>query len=258
METNAIVLAGGRGTRMNDGQPSDIPKVLHYLAHRPMIDYVIRNLKKAGFVKPIVVVGYRGELVKKHLGKSCQYVSQEKQLGTGHAVAVVKKILAGRAGATLVTYGDMPFWTAGTYKKLVEIFRKEKPAFVLASVRLGPEYLYGRLIKDSEGRILESIEVKNALPEQLKKFKDQNPCLYCFDNQWLFANLPKVKKNPVSGEYYLTDLVGLAVGQGEKIVEFKVRDSQQAIGVNSRQELKIAEKILTKNTNTRIVTNTRI
>lgn len=237
----ALILAGGKGVRLN----AEKPKVLYQVKNKPMILYCLESLKKAGFEKPVVVIGFKGEEVKKVLKNSVSYVWQRKQLGTGHAVLKAKRALS-KAKTVLVIYGDMPFWRPETFKELIKRHQKEKATLSLVSVKFeNPSFFqYGRIVKDKKGHLLKIVEEKEAT-EKEKKIKECNPGCYLIERKWLFKNLPKIKKHP-NGEYYLTDILEMAVSQGQKITLVPISDWREAVGINTKEQLKLAEEILKK------------
>ncbi len=238
-KTAVIVLAGGFGKRMQ----SDLPKVLHTLHNRPLVSYVLDAVKASGVCdEVVVVVGYKKELVKETLGAEYKYVVQEEQLGTGHAVMCTEDALRGRADEILVLYGDMPYVSAGTIRALVESQQKSNGAFSMATVTV-PDfnewreafYGYGRIIRDKEGNILKTVEKKDASEEELK-IKELNPCYYCFNAEWLWKHLHSLENNNAQKEYYLTDLVSVATGEGQKIPLISI-EPKEALGINTREHL---------------------
>lgn len=236
----ALILAAGKGTRI---KAQKIPKVLYPLLEKPMILYSIEALKKAGFRKPVIVVGFQGKKVKELLKDKAVYVWQKRQLGTGHAVLQAKKALSG-TDSVLIIYGDMPLWQPETFKKLIKTHQKTKAIFSMVTVIFkNPEFFqYGRIIRDEKGKLVGIVEEKEASADQ-KKIKESNPGCYLIKTHWLFKNLPKIKKS-ASGEYYLTDLLALAVKQDVKINIVPISDWRQAVGINTKKQLALAEKIL--------------
>ena len=249
-----LILAGGRGKRIN---AKDKPKVLFPLLKKPMILYSLKAVEKAGFKKPILVIGFKGELVKKLLKNRVKYVWQKSQLGTGHAVLKAKEALK-NTKSVLIIYGDMPLWKPETFKKLIKTHQKTKAVLSLVTVILeNPLFFkYGHILRDKNNNILGIIEEKDATEKQ-KQIKECNPGCYLIKTKWLFENLSKIKKSSVSGEYYLTDILGLAVSQNRKISKLvfhgfqpikinvlKIEDFKQVVGINTSEQLKLAEKVL--------------
>lgn len=242
----ALILAAGRGERLN----AQKPKVLYPILGKPIILYSLESLKKAGFKKPVVVIGFQGNKVKKVLKNEVVYTWQRRQLGTGHAVLCAKNALKG-VKSVLIIYGDMPFWKPQTFKKLIQEHQKNNATLSLVSVILdNPSfYKFGHIIRDQKGNLKEIVEEKVATPEQ-KKIKECNPGCYMIETDWLFQNLPKISakggKKSAVGEYYLTDVLGLAVSQGKKINIMPIKDWKEVVGINTKEQLKLAEKILQK------------
>jgi bifunctional UDP-N-acetylglucosamine pyrophosphorylase/glucosamine-1-phosphate N-acetyltransferase len=236
----AIILAAGRGARMPD---HDLPKVLYPIGGKPMIKYLIGTFKNAGISSPIIVVGYRKELVMKELGKEYEYAVQEEQLGTAHAVLSAHDALATHSGLTFIAYGDMPFWSKETIEGMIELQSLTGVVLVIASAEVGPDYAYGRIIRDKDGRVLRVVEEKDATEEE-KEIKETNGGLYLVDNTWLFEALLKIKNENANHQYYLPDLVSIATGEGKGVEAYKVKNPKEAIGVNDEKNIKAAEDAL--------------
>lgn len=236
----AVILAAGKGERMPD---HDLPKVLYPIGGKPMIKYLIRTFKNIGVSSPIIVVGFKKELVMKELGKNYEYAIQEKQLGTAHAVLSARDALATHSGLTFIAYGDMPFWSTSTLEGMIELQALTGVVLVIASAEVGPDYAYGRIIRDKDGRVLKVIEEKDCTAEQLK-IKETNGGLYLVDNTWLFEALLKIKTDNAKNEYYLPDLVAIASAEGRGVEAYKVKNPKEAIGVNDEKNVKAAEDAL--------------
>ncbi|MCX6806683.1 MAG: sugar phosphate nucleotidyltransferase [Candidatus Berkelbacteria bacterium] len=238
----ALVLAAGKGRRIN---AKESPKALYPLCQKPMIYYCLSSLKKAGFKKPVVVIGFRGQKIKDYLKNKANYVVQKKQLGTGHATLQAKEALK-KYDSVLIIYSDTPSWKAETFKKLIEKHEKTNATLSLVSVILkNPSFFaYGRIKRDKKGSITGIVEEKAASTKE-KKIKESNPGCYLIKTEWLFKNLPKIKKSKI-GEYYLTDILEIAIKQKEKINIMPICDWQQTIGINTKEQLELAEKILNK------------
>jgi bifunctional UDP-N-acetylglucosamine pyrophosphorylase/glucosamine-1-phosphate N-acetyltransferase len=247
MNIGAIVLGAGKGTRMGDVNGSPIPKVMFELAGKPIIDSSVNNLKLAGIEQVVVVVGYKKEMVMDYLKNRVEYAFQEEQLGTGHAVMMAEKKVAGNFEAVLVSYGDMPLFKPETIKKLIDAYNQEKPTIAMLSVEFdNPEFwVYGRLIRNDKGEVIKSIEQKDCTPEEVK-IKDCNPCFYIFNNAWLWENLRELKTENAQKEYYLTDLIGMATSQGKRIITVPVSEHLEALGINTQEQLRQAEEVLSK------------
>lgn len=241
-----LVLAAGKGTRMNH----DLPKVLVPLKGKPLIKHLLESVEKSGVSeKPCIVVGYGKELVKKELGDKYNYAIQEEQLGTGHAVLCASPYLKKNIDNVLVLYGDNPYITPETIKKIAAEHSRFKNKITMATVTLPDfkdwrEFFYtnfSRIIRDKNGKILKSVEFKDANEEE-KKVTEVNPCYFCFNKKWLLEELKKLKNNNAQKEYYLTDLVKKAIDEKENIESISI-DASEALAVNSKEELEILEKI---------------
>lgn len=245
MKVAAVILAAGKGTRMNQGSASPIPKVMFKMADKPIIGYSVQNIKNAGISNIVLVVGYKKELVKDYLKGDVSYAVQEEQLGTAHAVKQAKEILAGKSDAVLVYYGDMPLLKPETIKNLCSEFERQNATIALLSVNLeNPEHLaFGRIIRGEDGEVIKNVEQKDCSPEELK-VKECNIGFYVFDAEWLWGNIGQIENNNAQEEYYLTDLIGMAKGQGKKIIAMPVLDESEALGINTLEQLKEAEAIL--------------
>ena len=245
-KTRIIILAGGKGTRMK----SELPKVLTKFKNKTLIKHIIEKVSLSGVdPKPVVIIGYKKELVKKELGSKYQYVNQKKQLGTGHAVRVAEKILKNNAKHIVVLYGDHPLIDPKTIQKLVLKHSKSKAKITMATFVV-PDFKdwrnifyknFSRIIRDKKKNIIKDVQFKDANDEE-RKTRELNPCYFCFDAKWLWKNLKKLKTNNAQKEYYLTDLVKIAMQKGEKIESINI-NPKEALGVNSKEELEILEKL---------------
>lgn len=244
---HAIVLAAGKGKRLN---AELLPKVLYQLGGRPMILYVLELLAQVGITKPIVVVGFQGKGVIEALSGH-HYVWQRRQLGTGHAVSQVRRYLVEKPGHTFIINGDNPLIQPTTLRRMVKRVEATGAAVAIASAKAPDDLGLGRLITDAYGHVVKIVEHKNATLEQRRKFRWKNAGPWLVENSFLWQALPKIKKNPVSKEYYLTDLLELAVEQGKRAIAVPVTNLTEAIGVNTLQHLKEAEKAYEESQNRR-------
>lgn len=243
-EICAVVLAAGQGKRMSASE-AGIPKVMFEVLGKPMIRYGVDHLHQAGIDDIILVVGFAKEKIMEYFGDEVSYAIQEKQLGTGHAVMQAKLKVSNNFQATLVHYGDHVLYQPETIKKLVLAYQKEQPTIAMLTNFFDDpmRYAFGRIIRDKDGNIIASIEQKDCNEEQLE-IKECNPCFYIFNTEWLFENLEKLNNNNAQGEYYLTDLVGMAVKQGRTISSVTVDDWHEVIGINSPEHLKEVEEYI--------------
>ena len=238
MSVTAIILAAGQGTRMK----SSLPKVLHKAAGKPMVQWVIDALQEAGVEEKIAVLGHGGDMVEDVLRGQVQVAWQHEQLGTGHAVMQAAPLLPVEGKTVLVLCGDTPLLKADTLKKLLEQHQEEQNAVTLLTATTDEPFGYGRIVR-ADGAIQAIVEQKDATAEQ-QLIKEINTGTYCFDQQFLQENLTKLTTNNAQKEYYLTDLISLAVSQGKKLGAYIMEDFTESLGVNQRVQLAQAEQIL--------------
>ena len=234
----AVILAAGQGTRIK----SNIPKVLHKVCGKEMVNHVIDNMRAAGIDDVNVIIGNGSELVKESTkDRNVSYSLQEEQLGTGHAVKCAKEFLEGKDGVVAVFTGDAPLTKVETIKNLIEEHIQKKNKATLLSAYVDDPTGYGRIIRDGE-EVLKIVEHKDCNEEELK-VNEMNAGMYCFDIKSLLSSLDELNNNNVQGEYYLTDVIGILKDKGEKVGAL-IADYDDTIGVNSRAQLAEAEKIL--------------
>lgn len=241
-----VILAAGQGKRMK----SQLPKVLTPLYGKPLVLHVLDSVKQSGVSeRPIIIVGKQRELVMKTLGDYYEYVTQEEQKGTGHAVLVAEKMLENKADHIIVLYGDHPFVSPETIKKLAEKHLSSGGKITMAMVNL-PDFKdwrtifysnFSRIIRDKDGNIIKDVQFKDANEEEKKK-TEINPCYFCFEAKWLWEKLKTLETNNAQKEYYLTDLIKIAIEEKIKIESIDI-DPREALGVNSKEELEILEKL---------------
>jgi len=238
MEREGIILAAGKGSRM----PSqEIPKVMYELNGRPMVSYLVDVFNQAGIDKPILVVGFKKELIKQYFKDSVRYATQRNQLGTGDAVKAARNYFVNRSVPVLIAYGDMPFWSSKTIKEVFEKYRKSKAKLILATVDLPAKYPYGRIIRNKAGGLVKIVEEKDCTKDQIK-IKEKNPGLYLVDSGWLFEALDKISSNNAQGEYYLTDIIEIAIKEGLNIETISVKNQIEALGVNTKKDYQVAKE----------------
>jgi len=240
---DVVILAAGMGTRMK----SALPKVLHPLLGKPMVEYIFDAVRDICAEPPLVVVGNKAELVQETLGEKARYVLQEPQLGTAHAVMQAREVLRGRSDIVLVANSDFPLITAETYQLLVETHQREGNKVTISTVIADQPRGFGRIVRDSDGKIMGIVEEKAATPDQLK-IKELNSNPYCFNAEWLWDALDRVEKSAV-GEYYLTDLIEIAAKERQAIGAIEITDHQESIGINNRIHLAEATKVIQQRIN---------
>lgn len=238
MKLKTLILAAGKGTRMK----SEMPKVVHKVNGVPMITKIIDTLSGLNPKENILILGHKKEEVLKVVGENCDYVLQTEQLGTGHAVIQAKEKLEGYDGDVMILCGDTPLLRESTLKSLYD-YHKESGAVttILTSIYENP-FGYGRIVKE-DGLVKAIVEEKEA-SEEIKKIKEVNAGVYCFNSKELFKALDKIDNNNEKGEYYLTDVIGIQVSENKKVQSFILEDKMEILGVNSKVELTQAGKVL--------------
>jgi len=232
MKVTAVLLAAGQGTRMK----SDLPKVLHPLAGKPMLWYALQATEQASTEKPVVVVGHGAEQVEEFVSKNGTCVLQEPQLGTGHAAMQAEPLLKGTTDYVIVTYADMPLLRGETFEQLVEMQKLNSGPISMLTVIADDPRGFGRIVRKEDGTVAAIVEEIVATPEQ-KAIKELNVGAYCFSAVWLWDALGRIQKNPKKGEYYLTDTVELAVREGLPVQALVHDDLPETIGINTRVHL---------------------
>lgn len=233
-----IILAAGKGTRMK----SDIPKCMHRVCGVPMVEHVVRAMKEAGVVRPIVVVGFGGEAIKAALGDTCDFAVQSEQLGTGHAVQCAAHLLSEHSGPVFVAAGDTPLLSGATFAGLSEAQRTTGSALTLATFVLEDPFGYGRIVRNN-GKVVAIVEEKDCSPGEAA-IEEVNAAVYCFEGSSLLDSLPKLKNDNKQGEFYLTDLVSHLVEQGSPVECVVFDDPSEFVGVNDRWQLAEANSIM--------------
>jgi bifunctional UDP-N-acetylglucosamine pyrophosphorylase / glucosamine-1-phosphate N-acetyltransferase len=239
MKITAVLLAAGQGTRMK----SDLPKVLHPLCGKPMLWHALEALKTVATETPVVVVGHGAEAVKKYLGDSAHCVLQEPQLGTGHAAVQAESLLKDKTDYVIVTYADMPLLRGETFERLAETQRLNSGPMSLLTVIADDPRGFGRIVRKPDGTVEAIVEEFVATPEQ-KQIKELNVGAYCFKADWFWDALHRIEKNPKKGEYYLTDIVEIAVKDHLPVQAVLHDDFIETIGINTRVHLSEAESAM--------------
>jgi len=249
MNLAIVVLAAGMGKRMK----SDIPKVLHPVLGRPMLSYVLDVVESLSPKRIVVVVGHGAEDVKKVSdSKKITYVTQSKQLGTGHAVNCAKSALESFKGNILILNGDFPLITTSSLKKFINDHEKKKADLSILTALIDDSHGYGRIKRDQNGDVIGIVEEKDASREE--RFIDEiNSGTYCVKSSFLWNALKKINSRNKQSEYYLTDIVALAHKDSLKVNGMLVSDSEEVMGVNDRSELSYVESVLKWRTNERLM-----
>ena len=243
MRVATIILAAGQGTRMK----SDLPKVLHPLNGKALVEYSIQAAAGLDSERTIVVIGNGSELVQQVVGSRAQFALQQERLGTAHAVLAAESTLKGFAGLVVVISADMPLLTTKTLKTLVEQQAANQRPLTLLTVRSKNPRGFGRILRGETGDVVGIIEEAQASPEQMK-IDELNVGAYCFDAAWLWPSLKQIELSP-TGEYYLTDIVAVAVKEGQTVQALMVDDEEETLGINNRIHLAEAERIMRRRVN---------
>ena len=223
------------------------PKVAHEIMGKPLVRWVVDAAHKAGIESVVGVVGHAREQVAPLL-EDCQVVEQTEQLGTAHAVLAAREALAGRSGSLVVLTGDSPLVRAETIAELVRVREENDAAVVVFTMVVDDPTGYGRIIRDGAGDVQEIVEQKDCTPEQAA-VTECNSGFYCFDLELLFSALAEVSTDNAQGEYYLTDLLGIARARGERVLALVADDPSECLGVNSRRQLAEATSALQERIN---------
>lgn len=231
----AVILAAGRGKRMN----SDTPKVLHNVGGRPMVHWVVNTASAVGADPIVLVVGRGGELVKDSLKDSgVQFVTQHHPLGTAHAVEQTRSILEGKAINVLVLSGDVPGVTHKTIHALCHRHGETGAKATMLTADMENPTGYGRVIKNDEGHLLQVVEEKDATKKE-RSIHEINGGIYLFDADALFQTLPLVQNHNKQNEYYLPDVLYILREQNQIVAIEKTDNPKEILGINTKEELRV-------------------
>jgi bifunctional UDP-N-acetylglucosamine pyrophosphorylase / glucosamine-1-phosphate N-acetyltransferase len=241
-----IILAGGKGTRMK----SDMPKVLHPVKGKPIIERQLENITSI-CADPTIIVGFKADEVRAATHNKYHYVEQKEQLGTGHAIMCAKKDLEKRDIKTIIVLpGDHPLVQAQTLEYLLELHHNQKAAVTIGTTVV-PNYdgeysifqNYGRIIRGQDGTVAKIVEFKDASDEE-RASREVNLSYYCFDATWLWANIDTIANKNKANEYYLTDMVQIAKEQGLVVAAYPIQSLTECLGINSPEQLRMVEAAL--------------
>ncbi len=234
----AVILAAGKGTRMK----SNLAKVLHQVFFVPMIQHVVETVQEVRPAKTMAIIGHQRQAVKDALSDfAVDFIVQENQLGTGHAVLCAEEAIQDKNGVVMILCGDTPLLQAGTLHSMYRHHVDNGSVLTIMTTVLDDPSNYGRILKDEKGKVLAVIEEKDASKKQ-RQIKEINAGIYCVDRCFLFDALKKVGTENSQGEVYLTDIVAIAVGESLTVDTFFNSCPQDILGVNSRVELALAHK----------------
>ena len=243
MNTAAIVLAAGAGTRMK----SKKPKVAHEILGKPLVRWVVDAAREAGADRIVSVVGHARKIVEP-LVSDTEVVVQKAQRGTADAVLTCKEALAGFDGSLLVLSGDCPLITPDTIRELADMRTRSNAAVVVLTMELDDPFGYGRIIRDGEGRVERIVEQKDANAAEAA-VTECNSGFYCFDAQALFEALEQVGSDNAQGEFYLTDVLEICRNAGRPVLALATDDAAECLGVNSRIQLAQVTKVMQRRIN---------
>lgn len=238
-ELRAVILAAGKGTRMR----SKLPKVLHKVGGKAMLQHVLDAADAAGAVEKVVIVGHGAELVESMVGEQGKIVLQAEQLGTGHAVMQTKDALSGFTGTAMILCGDTPLLDGEELKNFYEAHVQSGAAATVLTAFMDNPFGYGRIVRDADGNVQCIVEEKDA-DAQHKLIKEINTGIYCLECPLMFDVLATLTCDNAQGEYYLTDVLTKLNEAGKKVGGVVTEDSDMVMGINSRRQLAEAESVM--------------
>lgn len=230
----AIILAAGKSTRMK----SALPKVLHNVCGRPMIEYVLDAARSAGVTRIVAIIGHRADLVQAELARHAdvEFALQTEQKGTGHAVMMCQEQLRSYHGPVLVLAGDTPLLKRESLTKLLQTQQEQQAACVIGTATTDANFGLGRIIRGASGNFEKIVEEKDATVDE-KRVREINTGCYAFDSQGLLGSLDQIRPNNSQAEYYLTDCPRVLKQEGRVVVALEAFDMVEALGVNTREQL---------------------
>ena len=232
-------------------------KILHEVGGKPMVQHLFDTAVSLTKIPPALVIGKGGDGVRRLFGSRAQYVVQSELLGTGHATQMVRPLLAGKAAQVIVTYADMPLLQAETLQQLANLQKEKQTAVAMLTVMGNPESTFGRVVRDENGRVVEILEVAQAKKRpnaaELLAIPEQNVGVYCFDAAWLWDNIDNLPLRQARNgqEYYLTDMIALAVQQNCGVEAVVTYDADEGLGAGTRAEMVAVEKAFRRRANNR-------
>jgi bifunctional UDP-N-acetylglucosamine pyrophosphorylase / glucosamine-1-phosphate N-acetyltransferase len=238
MTLAAVILAAGQGTRMH----SAMPKVLHRLGGQPLLSYALESARAVTGRTPVLVIGHGAEAVRAAFGERAEYAVQAEALGTAHAVMQAAGLLPASGADVLVTYADMPLLRESTLRALAETQAANSGPLTFLTIDSPDRRDFGRVVRDSAGQVQAVVEAALATPEQWR-LTEVNVGAYCFNAEWLWQALARLAPS-AKGEYFLTDLVGMAIAEGLRAATVTIEEQDEVVGVNTRAQLAEAEAAL--------------
>ncbi len=242
---HALILAAGKGTRMR----TELPKCAFPILKKPMIEYIVEGVERSGVDEIVVVVGHQRKVLEDLLTERVTFAYQEEQLGTGHAALAAAEALQDKEGTTIILLGDMPLINETLIEKIFLSHEKSQNDLTVVSADFTDPTGYGRIIRDRYGRVQAIVEEADCTKDQ-RQITEVSTGLYAIDNRILFDVLKRIEKNENSGEYYLTDIVGI-MKDDYRVGSFVIRDESRGMGVNDLYAISKAEKFLRDEINKR-------
>lgn len=237
---SALILAAGKGVRMK----SDLPKVMHPVLGRPMVQYVVEAVRRVGADPVHAVIGFgREHLVTALNPLGVRFVEQTEQLGTGHAVQCFARACPQPPGRLLIVCGDTPLLSAATLQAMVDLHDREKPALTMMTLHMAEPGSYGRILRDGNGQVTAIREAKDCTDAQ-RAVKEVNLAVYLFEGKPLYERLFTLSNQNRQQEYYLTDLVEKLAADGQRVLTVTERDETSTLGINSRADLALVAGLL--------------
>lgn len=235
----ALVLAAGKGTRMK----SKLPKVLHKVGGKAMVEQVLFSVEAIGVDRKVVIVGFGADKVKEYLTDTVEYVLQEEQNGTGHAVQIAKSVIGEKPTTILLLCGDTPLIRTSTLQSLLKTHKETGAKATVLTAAMPNPFGYGRIIRDELGQVNRIVEQKDGTAKELAS-NEVNTGIYAFESDALWPALAQINSNNAQGELYITDVIGILVKAGEIVSAHMVTDHSETLGINSRAQLAEGEAIL--------------
>ncbi len=257
MTLAVVILAAGQGTRMK----SKKQKILHDVGGKPMVQHVFEAASAVADLPPVLVIGPGENGVQMLFGEGANYVVQPQQLGTGHATMMAEALLQGKADQVIVTYGDMPLLRASSMARLSAAQSETGAVVTMLSLFGEPESTFGRVLRDENGRVAEIVEVVEARQrpntDDLLAIRELNAGVYCFDGAWLWQTIDKLPLRQARNgeEYYLTDMISLAVQEEQLVEALAIDDADECLGAGTRQEMVMVERAFRRRANRRWMNN---
>ncbi len=233
---SVVILAAGKGTRMK----SDMAKVLHPVCGKTMLAYPVETARAMNARKIVVVIGHQADLVRETFGgEGLIFVEQREQLGTAHAILQTRGEFLAHEGTVIILCGDVPLLRPSTVGSLLDLHLSEKATVTVLTTILEDPHGYGRIVKGADGEVLRIVEERDATDGE-KKIREINTGIYCVESGFLYAAVEEIGNDNAQGEYYLTDIIGIAREKGATVRSFVVADPVETMGINTPDDLEKA------------------